>query len=652
MAALRAPMLALVLASTLSGALAAKVTPVEQVLSMMNEMKAKGNSQMAAEKKVYAEYKEWVDDQTTELTQEMTTLKTTIEKLTAFIEKADADVKHLTGTISGLDDDIASLESDKAAATKLRNEEHAEYLKTAQDYSESVDALERAIQVMSNQDYDRAQAESMLQKMAVGTPGMRRVLAAFLQEKTTGAGEPEVAAYEFQSGGIVEILEGLLKKFKGELSDVESAESNTAHAFDLEEMHLTDLITRNTQDRAEKAATKGKTAAASGRAKGELADAQADLAEDKALLSEITSTFGVKTETYQENQKVRELELVAISKAIEIISAPDVSESYKGHINLAQTTLLQMRSSRKRVSARQRASAYLQKRAATLSSKVLSAFASEVDANPFAKVIDMIKDLVAKLKEEAAAEAEHKAWCDKELKSNKLKREKKSLESEKLATDITGLTAEIESMGEEIATLIKEQADLTKAMGEATEIRHNEKAKNTDTIADAKAGSEAVGNALVVLREFYASQGSFLQEGRQVPEMASYKGMGSAKTGVVGMLEVILSDFKRLEAETSSSETQAAEEYAGFMSDAKKTKKEKHEREVHLKLEKDQSEFDNSQLKKSKGGVDEELAKATEYFDYLKPNCLEVKVSFAERAAKRQQAIEALKEAYKMLNSK
>merc|ERR1719337_361027 len=116
----------------------------------------------------------------------------------AFIEKADTDVAHLTKAISGLDDDIASLEADKKSATDIRNEEHEEYLKTAQDYSESVDALERAIQVMSSQDYDRAQAGAMLQKMAVGVPGMRRVLAAFLQEKTTGAGEPEVAAYEFQ----------------------------------------------------------------------------------------------------------------------------------------------------------------------------------------------------------------------------------------------------------------------------------------------------------------------------------------------------------------------------------------------------------------------------------------------------------------------
>jgi len=286
-----------------------------------------------------------------------------------------------------------------------------------------------------------------------------------------------------------------------------------------------------------------------------------------------------------------------------------------------------------------------------LSSKVLLSLAEQIAANPFAKVIDMIENLVAKLKEEAAAEADHKAWCDGELKSNKLKREKKTLEDDKLASEITELSAEIDDMGEEIATLIKEQADLTKAMGEATEIRNKEKAKNTDTIADANAGSAAVKKALVVLKEFYASQGAFLQTG-QVPEMQAYKGMQSAKGGVVGMLEVIVSDFERLAAETQASETQAAQEYAGFMSDAKTDKKEKHKREVSLKLTKDQSEFDNSQLKKSKAGVEEELGKANEYFEYLKPNCLTVHVSYAERAAKRKQEIEALKEAYKILDAK
>ena len=46
--------------------------------------------------------------------------------------------------------------------------------------------------------------------------------------------------------------------------------------------------------------------------------------------------------------------------------------------------------------------------------------------DPFGKVIEMIKNLLTKLKVEAADEATHKAWCDKELKKNKLRRNEKS----------------------------------------------------------------------------------------------------------------------------------------------------------------------------------------------------------------------------------
>merc|ERR1719440_1101860 len=107
-------------------------------------------------------------------------------------------------------------------------------------------------------------------------------------------------------------------------------------------------------------------------------------------------------------------------------------------------------------------------------------------------------------------------------------------------------------------------------MSKATTVRDKEKTSNTETMKDAQAGEAATQAALQVLKEFYASQGSFLQ---QVPEMAAYKGMSSAKGGVVGMLEVITSDFARLYAGTKASEDAAAQEYSQFMSDASASKK-------------------------------------------------------------------------------
>merc|ERR1719401_2962121 len=162
---------------------------------------------------------------------------------------------------------------------------------------------------------------------------------------------------------------------------------------------------------------------------------------------------------------------------------------------------------------------------------------------------------------------------------------------------------------------------------------------------------EAVKRALVILKEFYSSQASLLQQG-QVPEMAAYKGMQSNKGGVIGMLEVIETDFARLKAETEASEAAAATEYKTFMEESTASKKAKHEAEFKLSLDKDQTEFEKENTEKDLRATQAELAKANKYFAYLKPSCVEVHVSWEERVAKRKEEIEALKQAWTILDQK
>jgi len=632
---------------------ASKVSPVQKVLQMMGEMVAKGEKAMETEKKIMATYDEWVSDENTRLAQNIVTATSDIEKLTAFITKTDNDIEVLGSEISELDALIQQKEAELAQATQIRESESVDYSANQQDLAESVDALQRAIDKMKSEDYDRPQAMMMLQKMAVNKPAMRPVLAAFLAENvmSRGSGAPDVAAFETKSGGIITLLEGLLEKFEKELGDVESAETNKVQNYDMNKQQLTDLISYSNNNRDEKAASKAGLTSESGKAKGDLAATQKSKAADEKTTAEMNSIHGQKTEAFAGNQEVRKQELAALNKAIEIISAPNVADSYAGHVNLAQKpSFLQTQSTSQRVAIKNRAAALLQNRARLLSSKTLAMLAEDIKANPFAKVVDMIKSLLAKLKEEAAAEADHKAWCDKELKDNKHKRNKKTAQSEKLSAEIDDLTATIASQGKKIATLNKEQQDLTKAMGEATSDRNAEKAENVATMADAQAGAEAVKSALVVLREFYSAQSTgFLQ---QVPEMKSYGGMQSAKGGIVGMLEVIVSDFVRLNAQTKSAEIQSAAEYDSFSKTAKADKIAKHKLEVKTKLEKDQTEFDKSNAEKMLKGVDEELSKANAYFDQLKPECIEIKVSFEDRVAARKQEIQALKDAYAMLDQK
>jgi hypothetical protein len=299
----------LVASALLAAADGATSTPVQKVLQMMGEMVAKGQKAKADEAKIMATYDEWVDDENTRLSQNIKFAADEIDKLMAFITKADDDVSKLGQEIEELDDLIAQKESELAEATKIRQEENAEYVEASTDLGESVDAIGRAMDTLKSQDVSRPQAMMLLQKMATSTPGMPAVLAAFEQEsaQTSDDGAPDVAAYEFQSGGLVEMLNGLLEKFEKQLAEVEARETSAAQNFDLNKIQLTDMISHSQKNRDEKAATKADLSAKSAEAKGDLGRTKESKAADEKTLAEMNSIHEQKTEVFKANQEVRTL---------------------------------------------------------------------------------------------------------------------------------------------------------------------------------------------------------------------------------------------------------------------------------------------------------------------------------------------------------
>merc|ERR1719254_422677 len=184
-------------------------------------------------------------------------------------------------------------------------------------------------------------------------------------------------------------------------------------------------------------------------------------------------------------------------------------------------------------------------------------------------------------------------------------------------------------------------------------LRQEEKAKNEETITDAQEAQTAVAQALTVLKEFYAKAGDATALVQQpAPEIfdSPYKGMQAENGGVVGMLEVIESDFARLEADTTAAEASAQKEYDEFMTDSKVDKSEKST-DIEHKTAKKQDESQALTVKKEDlEGTQKELDAALAYFDKLKPSCVDSGVSYEDRVARRKEEIESLQEALKILN--
>merc|ERR1719191_2136420 len=324
---------------------------------------------------------------------------------------------------------------------------------------------------------------------------------------------------------------------------------------------------------------------------------------------------------------------------------------------------LQLKVERVPSAARKKVMAFLSGRAAALKSAALSTLLLKLrDApSPFAKVKTMIEELIKKLEADAQSEQSQKEWCDKETKNAEDERDEAQNEMDKLNAKLTEKGALTVSLMDEITTLSEQISELQKALNEETVLREEEKLQNNMTVEESQAGLDAVTNAISFLEDFYnpPDEKRFLQtdqkpinaaegyeryvaknagsDGKTVDDMApddggvsgEYGGKTDAAKGILGLLEVIKSDFERSIATTTQEETAADSAYTKFKTDTETDMGDKGD----LKKE---TELHNSSVV--------ELQK-------LRPLCVETGMTWEERTARREQELASLKEALDLLES-
>merc|ERR1719169_98489 len=116
------------------------------------------------------------------------------------------------------------------------------------------------------------------------------------------------------------------------------------------------------------------------------------------------------------------------------------------------------------------------------------------------------------------------------------------------------------------------------------------------------------------------------------------------------MLEVILSDFARLEAETSSAEDRAQASYEKFMAESTEDAAVKDTEMKHKQSQKERTDEKNRQLKKELALTQEELDAALAYYEKLKPDCVDLGLSYEDRKRMREEEIQSLQEGLKALS--
>merc|ERR550514_1128816 len=123
----------------------AQSDPFGKIRGLIEEMIAKLTKAAAEE----ADQKSFCDEEISESKSKQADLSGKLDKTTARIAKAEADKAKLQEEIKLLETEIAEIDAGQAEATKVRQEEHAEYLKSSKDFKDSAAAVAKAIDVLS-----------------------------------------------------------------------------------------------------------------------------------------------------------------------------------------------------------------------------------------------------------------------------------------------------------------------------------------------------------------------------------------------------------------------------------------------------------------------------------------------------------------------
>jgi len=307
---------------------------------------------------------------------------------------------------------------------------------------------------------------------------------------------------------------------------------------------------------------------------------------------------------------------------------------------------------------RERVVALLKASSIELKSPTLAMLASKAAADPFVKIKKLIQELIERLLQEAADEANHKGWCDKEIGKANQARDTKAAAVKDLNSEMAENEGKRDKLTEEISILTIELGELNDSLSKISKERSDESAENSATISEAEEGKEAVEQAIDVLSKFYKTAAKaevFTQESSSasgvdddMPDTGfkgANKGSQGAAAGILGMLDVILSDFERTISETEKAEKAADKEFLDFETTTKVSIGTKTVGKETNEAELQETEQNLREEKDSMESEQELLDKALQELQELQPACVATAMSYEERVAKREQEIESLKKA-------
>jgi len=655
---LRVALLMLVAQSSLGFDLASeKNRPVTKVINMMKDMQKQLAKEAEEDSEIYDTTVCWCETNEREKTKSISDGEARINTLKASIESLTSRSAQLNAEVARLNGEIANNEKALDTATTLRAKQLAEFTAEEKDMLQSVASMKGAITALSKHHESFLQVSSSERDNAVMTasvaieaqlrrhrdllaevitPHQRKVVASFLQTQNP------------QSGEIFGVIQGMKESFENNLAQSQREETANNNAFeDLKSAKTTeiadgrDLLDTKTQQLAD---TDAKNAAD----KQELDDTQATLESDTVFLANVKETCQNVDAEYAERTKTRTLEIEAVTKALAYLTSDEAHDLFTRTFNAKffQTAAL---SARRNAVYKILSAAAKKSKDPRLSTLAVRTRLAKFEAVKFA--LQKMIDPLVKEKEDEIAERD---FCIAELNNNEKLTAGKVREKADGEAKLEDSRMTIDELTKTIEELKLTVSDAKTQFKRAGEDRENENHAFQITVADQRATQKLLIGALKALKKFYGA--SLLQKDAhqsqsiagQTPPPGFKK--QSNKGGIVGVVQGVIDDATKLEAEAIRTEEEAQKAHEDFVKDTNDSFVIWDKEMVNLVEEKAKAEVEKTERQVNYDLVLSEKEQLEKSLADLHAQCDFALKNFEIRQATRDEEIASLKQATQIVS--
>jgi len=664
-----------------------EVTPIGKVVELLDVLLRQVEEDGVADGKAYIEYADYFRGESftakrliKATTSKISALQADIEEEEAFRSKESARHDKVAG-------EMAKAEKDLHDGQVWKNVADKHFEETEGTLENAVDSLQRSLNVLGKSAPAAAASAASLVSVAENLKTVllqgglvhlsavqKDTLDGFLHAVRRGevpaaaenahrTGAQQALAPDFlqvrsrgssdsQAGDVSDTLQSLLAKSQEQLDDSRRAAVESNRVFS-----VYSGATRRSIDNKQKTISEIKNQLSQSQQKQ--SGMEAELQSEKDVLkvtqkdlAELEASYLTKTAAFNERATARSDEILAVREASQLLTSP-AADALLGASASSAMMFLQLshgsrRKAMKALQATRRKANFVLEHATMPGLALLAirmhtnAHGSRQHADPFGKVKTMVRDMLNRLQAQAAQEATQKGFCDSEMSKSTTSKNTKEEYVQKLKDRLAAMDADIEQLKIDISDTREDLANMQAAVAQATKVRGAEEAKNIASIQQYKDSVELVTTAMDVLKKFYEKA-----EAEAASEGGKKKsGLGS---GVIGILEIAVQDFKDLLKETEMAEATASQQFQELQQESQvKTAVFTKDLEYRSR-DKVKTTTERMMATNDLKNFDKELGAVEAYLASLKAQCIAKAEPYAERKAKREAELASLKEALDFL---